>query len=148
MSDAPLTASAIMTFTADLEDRSAALYAELVARFPDQKKLFDRCVKNCAKHKTQLIRTYQETVTDALETGYSFEGIVLGDYAAEAVLPEGADMAAALDVAMALEKAAIAFYEIVAERSASLLATIPRVFLRVARKRQQRLDALVALVDS
>lgn len=145
MSDAPLTASAIMTYTADLEDRSAALYGELSARYPEQAKLFSRCAKDCAKHQTQLVRTYQETVTDALETGFSFEGIVLRDYAVETALPGGSDLAADLAVAVALEEQAIAFYEIVAERSASLLATIPRAFLRVAKKRQQRLDALKEL---
>jgi rubrerythrin len=142
MSDTPLTAAAIMHFAEELEDRSAALYADLAARFPAQAALFQGFAVDCGKHKTQIVRTYQETVTDALETNYSFEGLKLNDYQVSANVPAGASLSEAVAAAQALEQGAIAFYEAIAASSGALLATIPGAFRRVARRRAARLSEL------
>jgi rubrerythrin len=147
MSDTPLTASAIMSFCQRLEDHSAALYAELATRFPEQGKLFEGLSEDCGKHKTQIVRTYQETVTDALETNYSFEGLQLPVDALGVGVSAASDLNAAVSAAISLEERAIAFYEEVAVRSESLLATIPRAFNRVARRRQRRKETLIALLS-
>ena len=146
MGDIPLTAAAIISFTQDLEDRSASLYEALATRFPQHRGLFESMAVDCGKHKTQITRTYQETVTDALETNYAFAGLRLPKNIADTTLGETADLGAAVSVAIALETRAIAFYEEVAERSESLLATIPRAFSRVAKRRQRRIEALRALL--
>jgi rubrerythrin len=146
MSDTPLTASAILSFCQRLEDHSAALYAELATRFPQQRELFEGFAEDCRKHKIQIVRTYQETVTDALETNYSFEGLRLPAEALGVAVGEDSDLNTALSVAIALEEQAIAFYEEVAVRSESLLATIPRAFNRVARRRQRRKESLAAIL--
>ena len=104
--------------------------------------MFAGFAKDCDKSSTTVVRTYQETITDALEAGYSFEGIALSNYAADVDLPEGADLSQAVAQAIALEDKAIAFYQDVAEASESLLATIPRAFKRVARTRRRRVDKL------
>ncbi|MBN1399548.1 MAG: hypothetical protein JXA74_01850 [Anaerolineae bacterium] len=147
MSDTPLTASAIMSFCQRLEDHSAALYAELATRFAEHGQLFEGLSEDCEKHKTQIVRTYQETVTDALETNYSFEGLQLPAEALDITVGAEADLGAALSAAISLEERAIAFYEEVAVRSESLLATIPRAFNRVARRRQRRKESLAALLS-
>jgi rubrerythrin len=144
MSDQPLTASAIISFCERLEDDSAAFYNALAEGFPAEANTFAGYAKDCARHKTQVVRTYQETVTDALETGYSFEGLSLDAYAVDlGDVPE--DLAAALSKAAELETKAIAFYTDTAEASESLLATIPRAFARVARRRARRQAALEAM---
>ena len=151
MSEQPLTAAAIISFSTDLEARSQAFYqalaalAALAGRFAGQQATFAGFAQDCAKSSVTVTRTYQETITDALEAGYSFEGIVLSDYAADADLAEGIDLPQAVAQAMALEEKAIAFYEDVAEASRALLATIPRAFTRVARTRRRRLDKLQAI---
>jgi rubrerythrin len=147
MSDTPLTAAAIISFCQRLEDHSAALYTELAKRFPQRGKLFEEMAEDCKKHKIQIVRTYQETVTDALETNYSFEGLQLPEEAADIVVSGDSDLNAALSAAIALEDRAITFYEEVAVRSESLLATIPRAFNRVARRRQRRKESLAALLS-
>jgi rubrerythrin len=91
------------------------------------------------------MRTYQETITDALETGFSFAGLSLSTYEVDVELPHGIELDQALAKAIALEERAIAFYQAVAERSEPLLATIPRAFRRVARTRRRRLEKLAAL---
>jgi hypothetical protein len=145
MSQQQITAAAIISFCTDLEARSQAFYQALGERFSEQADAFGRFAKDCAKSSTTVVRTYQETVTDALETGFSFEGIVLSNYAIDTDLPKGIDLAGATAQAIALEETAIAFYQDVAEASESLLATIPRAFKRVARTRRRRKDKLQAL---
>jgi rubrerythrin len=140
-----LTAAAIISFSTDLESRSEAFYQALGERFAEQEATFDRFAKDCAKSSTTITRTYQETITDALEAGFSFEGIALSNYETDTELPEGIDLNQAIAQAIALEETAIAFYQDVAEASEALLATIPRAFRRVARTRRRRRDKLQAL---
>lgn len=145
MSDQQLTAAAVMSFCETLQGQSAAFYEELARRFPEQRRAFQGYAQRSERDKTQILRTYQETVTDALETGYSFEGLNLRAFAVDLALAEGADLRGALGVAIELERKAIAFYEDVATRSQSLLATIPRAFQRVAERRRQWLAELEAM---
>jgi NAD(P)-dependent dehydrogenase (short-subunit alcohol dehydrogenase family) len=149
MGEQPITAAAIISFSTDLEARSAAFYRALAERFAAHGATWAGFADDCDKSSTTVTRTYQETVTDALETGYSFEGIALSDYAADADLPAdlpaGIGLPQAIAQAIALEEKAIAFYQDVAEASESLLATIPRAFRRVARTRRRRLEQLRAL---
>ena len=145
MSEGPLTASAIISFSTDLEARSAGFYRELAGRYPQHEYTFAGWAEECEKSSTQVIRTYQETITDALEAGFSFSGLSLAAYEVDLDLPAGIGLAQALGKAVALEEQAIAFYQDVAERSDSLLATIPRAFRRAARTRWGRLEKLEAL---
>jgi hypothetical protein len=145
MSQAPITASTIISFSNDLEARSAAYYEALSEAFPEQSVTFGRFARDCAKSSTQVTRTYQETVTDALETGFSFASISLDSYEYNTELPAGADLAQAVGQALALEETAIAFYTDVATSSESLLATIPRAFRRVAKTRRRRREKLEAI---
>ena len=152
-----LTASAIVRFSAELEADSAAFYEELGRRLPEYEKIFSRFAQACLKTAKQVQRTYQETVTDALETGFAFEGLRMEDYDVNLVLPgfrpdsgrdPGYDRLRALEQAMALETTAGAFYEDVADRSSGLLATIPRAFKRAARTHRLRYEALCSLARS
>ena len=145
MSPAPMTASTIISFCTDLEARSETFYESLAERFPEQGAIFQRMARDCAKSSTQVTRTYQETVTDALETGFSFASISLADYEADTELPAEADLPQAVGMALSLEETAIAFYQAVAESSESLLATIPRAFRRVAKTRRRRREKLETL---
>jgi rubrerythrin len=145
MSDQPLTAAAIISYTQELEAQSARFYEALAEKYPAQRDTFAGFAVDCGKHSKQLLRTYQETITDALEAGFSFEGLSLAGYAPDTTLDEGASLSAAVAQALALEETVIAFYDDVADRSESLLATIPRTYRRVAKRRQRRVEKLNAL---
>ena len=145
MSEGPLTASAIIRFSTELEARSAGFYRELTARYPQHEETFAGWAEECGKSSTQVTRTYRETITDALEAGFSFAGLSLAAYEVDLDLPAGIGLDQALGKAVALEEQAIAFYQDVAERSDSLLATIPHAFRRAARTRQRRLEELGTL---
>jgi rubrerythrin len=146
MDEATVTASQVISFAQKLEDESAAFYKALAERWREHQDAFEAFAKECQKHKMLVQRTYQETVTDALETGFSFQGLDLHAYATDTVLEDGADFPDAVRAAVRLEDSAVHFYQDVAQRSGSLLATIPRAFSRVAKAREKRKAELEAML--
>ncbi len=146
MGDGSLTTAAIIRFSEQLENRSSVFYRGLAERWPENEDTFLRFAKDGEKNKKQVVRTYQETISDAYEASFSFEGLDLSEYDVETTLAEDTTYAQALDTAIALEDKACAFYIDVAERSESLLATIPRAFRRVVKKRSKRKDQLKAML--
>ena len=70
----------------------------------------------------------------------------LEDYQVEPELPDDVALADALQMAIALEDHAVRLYQEVAQRSQSLLATIPAAFRRVAKKRTARRKRWEALL--
>ena len=127
----PLTASAVMRFLDELEAGGEAYYRALAAHFPGQAAAFERCAAICAKNRVQVARSYQETISDALEAGYAFEGLDLSPYAPAPTGVPGS-LAEAIAAGISQEESAAACHEDVAARSARLLATIPRVLQRAA----------------
>ncbi len=145
MVDQTITAAFVVSFCEKLEDGSAALYEEMAKRFPEHSAAFQGYAKDCAKSKLTVVRTYQETITDAIEAGYSFEGLRLGDPMFGLALKPDMSLGEAIKVAIALEDKAAAFYLDVADRCQALLATIPGAFRKVARTRAQRKAKLESL---
>jgi rubrerythrin len=143
--DEQITASAIISFCGEWEDEAAQFYEQLAQRFTDHGATFSAMAKECARHKTLVLRTYQETVSDILETGYAFTDLKPEDYLVDLTLSESATLSQGLACAILLEERAISFYQEVTRRSQSLLATIPRAFSKVAIKRSERLAQLQTL---
>jgi hypothetical protein len=146
MDDVNLTASMIVSFSKKLEDETAAFYQQLAGRFAEQGDAFAKAAEDAQKHKTWIVRTYQETISDALEACFCFQGMNLREYDVQTALAADEGLADALQRAVALEEVAISFYLEVAERSQSLLATIPAAFKRVAKKRTARRSQWEALI--
>jgi hypothetical protein len=141
------TASAIMTFSEKLEDDSVILYEGLAGKYDQAKDVFLGFAKESKKNKVHLIRTYQETISDALEATFSFEGLEFPEFNFQAPLEEGTDFKDALKMVLEIEEKVPALYSDVAERAQALLATIPRAFSRVAKKRSARQTDLTDLLD-
>ncbi len=147
MRNSTLTASAIMSFAEKLEDDSSAFYEKLAARFDEGQEAFLGFAKDSKKNKTHLVRTYQETISDALEATFSFEGLELPDYDFETALAEDTSFKDALEMALEIEEQASDLYFQIADQAQSLLATIPRAFSRVAKKRRARKESLRPMLD-
>ncbi len=147
MENMDLTASAVISFIQKLEDSSSAFYEELAERWAESKEIFVTFAKESGKNKTLVTRTYQETISDALEAAFSFEGLDLRDHAISTALAENASYSEALGMAIKLEEKACKFYLDAAERSQSLLATIPMAFKRVAKTRGKRKLELQRIKD-
>jgi hypothetical protein len=147
MGNMPVTASAVMSFAQRLEEDSAAFYRQLAQRWPEHAELFLEFAKECEKSRIHLTRTYQETITDALEACFCFEGMDLESHWAEAATAADLGLGDAIAVAVRLEDRASVFYHEVAQRSQSLLATIPRAFSRAAKVRDKRKSMLQSIVE-
>jgi rubrerythrin len=147
MEESNVTASAIISFAEKLEEDSSKFYRQLAEKYIENKELFLSFVEESRKNKILVTRTYQETITDALEACF-IKGINLNDSIAEITLAEDAKYSTALKVAIELEEKAGKFYLDTAERSESLLATIPRVFREVAERRNNRKLKLKTLLKS
>jgi rubrerythrin len=145
MPDRQTTASAIISFSQELEGRASAFYRALAQAFPQHEAMFLGFAEESDRNETLLTRTYRETVSDALETGFAFEGLDLEEYASETGVAANTSLGDAVTRAKAMEDSAIAFYRTVAEQSRSLLATIPSAFRRVARRRDERRRTLESL---
>lgn len=145
MEEQTVTAAAVITFCGLLEDGAAALYEEVARRYALYTEQATVFAAECRKSKLLVLRTYQETITDAIEAGYAFDGLRLGDPLFGVALDDAASAAEALAQTSALEAAAAAFYVDIAERSQDLLATIPGAFRRAGRTHAQRLQRLQAL---
>ena len=146
METANPTASTVISFAQELEEKSAAFYEKLSERFPESKELFLSFADGSRKNKVLVTRTYQETITDAIEACYSFKNLNMDDYMIQTTLQERASHSDALKSAIQLEEVACKFYSEVAERCSSLLATIPRAFKKVAQergKRQLKLESML-----
>lgn len=147
MEDTMLTASAIMHYVEKLEEESATFYEKLAQKFTQGQDAFLGFAKESKKNKTHLVRTYQETISDALEAMFSFEGLALPDHDFEAALAEETGFREAVELAVEIEEKTSKLYVQIAEQAQSLLATIPRAFSRVAKTRGARKETLQAMLN-
>lgn len=132
------TASIVINFAQDLEENSAAFYRKLAENFPEAREAFLSFAENSRRNKILVTRTYQETITDAIEACYSFKNLNMDDHVIQTSVPERTSYSDALRAAMHLEEKACKFYSDVADRCSSLLATIPRAFKKAAHERSAR----------
>jgi len=146
MENLNVTASAIISFAESLEDSSSTFYEKLAEKFVESKDIFQAFANTYKKTKMLVIRTYQETVSDVLETGFSFEGLNLKDYAVRTALSEDTCYTEAVGIAIELEEKAYKFYLDIAKQS--LLATIPRSFTKAGEVRIKRKLELRSMLDN
>jgi len=139
------TTAGVISFAERLEERSMSFYEGMADRFPDHSDLFAGFARESRLNKVLVTRTYQETVTDALETQYSFEGLDLAGAIPQGAWADSPSLAGAIDTSLVLEKAAAEFYVEVARRSKTLLSTIYTAFNRIADTRRKRLSRLESL---
>jgi len=132
------TASEIVKFAGELEEKSANFYEKMAERFPERKDIFLSFAKENRKCKKMVQRAYSEVVSDALETGFSFEGMESGKYLIETNFSQNENVRLLLNKALEMEKKIQKFYLDAAEKSKSLLADVPRVFERIGKKREER----------
>jgi len=74
------TASQVVRFAKEMEDKIEVFYKNLAEKYKEQSEIFSSFAKESRKNKTVIQRTYQGVVSDALETGYSFDEFVVDDY--------------------------------------------------------------------
>jgi rubrerythrin len=132
------TASTVIDFAGKLEEDSSIFYEMLAAKFVENKEQFLSFAEESKKNKILILRTYQETITDALEACFCFKGLNLEDYVVSTTLGRHMSCSAALKLAIDNEQRAVQFYSTIANLSKGLLGTIPMAFRKVAERRKSR----------
>ncbi len=139
------TCSGAISLSRELEEESAKFYQELSKSFEKDKDLFLGFAKENAKYVTQIQRAYYGVITDAIEGCFAFD-LNPDDYKVPAAPSKGATYPNALKEAMAIEEKILKFYQVAAEQSKHLMADVPRNFTLVAKKRNERIHKLKALL--
>lgn len=140
------TCSGAISLSRELENGSAKFYEELSRAFEKDKELFLGFAKDNAKYVTQIERAYYGVITDAIEGCFAFD-LNPEDFQVKAAPSKDASYSNALKEALAMEETILNFYRVAAEQSKHLMADIPRNFTLVAKKRNERLPKLKALLD-
>jgi rubrerythrin len=138
------TASSVISFSKELEGESAKFYEALAEKFAQAKDSFLTFAKENNKYITQVERAYYGVITDAIEGCYAFD-LEAGDYALETKLAEGAGYGDALSQVVKMEEVIVRFYTDAAKQSESLMADVPRAFMLIVKKRNERLAKLASL---
>jgi rubrerythrin len=132
------TASQIINYAVELEDKSAKFYEGLAEEFKQHKETFLSFVKENKKNKLLVQRVYNEVVSDALETGFSFEGFGTDDYSIEVDWDENESFPRVIEKVLDIEEKIERFYLNAAKKSKSFLADVPRAFERIAKRKGER----------
>jgi rubrerythrin len=138
------TASSVISFARELEGESAKFYEDLAQRFAEGEDTFLGFAKENKKNVVQIERAYYGVITDAIEGCFAFD-MESDDYAIETALAEKAGYSDALSQAVKMEETMVRFYTDAAEQSKSLMADVPRAFMLIVRKRNDRLAKLRSL---
>ena len=139
------TASEGITLSRKLENDSANFYENLAQRYPRDAETFIFYARENRKNIVQIERAYYGVISDAIEGGFAFN-IDPADYTLKTTVPDGADYVDVLGQALEIEEKIIKFYSHAAEQSKSLLADVPRTFTMIAKKRENRIVKLGAIL--
>lgn len=131
------TASAVVGYARQLEEEGALFYSEAAETAESQRERFLALAKENRRNAVQVQTVYYGVISDALEAGFSFN-LDTADYETLLVLSDAGGPAATAERAIDMEERTMTFYKDAAEQSRSLLADIPRLFARLAKKRQSR----------
>ena len=140
------TAAAVISHMAGLEKASADFYEQWASRLPRLQEPFRTLAGDNHKYATRIRQAYNNAVTDALETAFSFEGLT-----AEVTPPDLEPSATApevLQAALHLESEIQSFYEKAAASSRLLFADVSRVMGRMAKSRESRQAQIQAALQS
>jgi len=140
------TASEVISFAKALEEDSAQLYKDLSERYERDVSIFLSFAEENQKNIVQIERAYYGVISDAIEGCFAFN-LDPDEYALQVQLEENTEYSDALRLFIPMEEKIIRFYHDAAEQSRSLLADVPRVFVKVAKKRRERSSRLTSLMD-
>ncbi|MDR3568566.1 MAG: hypothetical protein P4L43_11120 [Syntrophobacteraceae bacterium] len=136
------TSSAVIGFAESLETGAARFYEAAAARIVDLAPFFRDLARENGKNVQSIKRAYYSVISDALETGFSFQNLLSEPYAIETVLPPEGDAAQILTIAIANETRMVSFYQQAAHCSQSFMADLSRVLKRIANNGEKRLSRL------
>ena len=138
------TASSVISFARELEEKGSQFYEESARLFPDNETVYLKYAKDNRKYISQFETAYYSVISDAIEGCFAFK-IKPDLYSFDVDVDRGLDSGRVIKQAVTIEDAMRRFYQDAAEQSQSLLADVPRVFSLIARKRAERKQELEQL---
>ena len=138
------TTAQVVDLAKRLGRQSAEFYANLAEADVDHRDLFQAYSRQDSGSTKQIEQAYRYAVSDALETGFSFD-LEEDDYALQFALEGAAGPADRIGQAKSIEEVAVRFFRDAARQSESLMADIAVLFRALARKRMRRLAELAEL---
>lgn len=139
------TMAAVMSYVSKIENDSASFYENNAEKYLELKAIFLSWAKENKNFEKNIKRTYFGVITDTLESNFSFEGLDTDNYEIEVVLSDNAGLSEATKKASEIEDTIKGFYLKAAHLSESLMADIPRLFKKIAKKREERCQSLESL---
>jgi rubrerythrin len=139
------TASEGITFAKKLENDSAKFYEDAAQRNTRAAETFLSFASENRKNISQIERAYYGVITDAIE-GCIALNINPDNHTLKTAIKDGAAHADVLNQAVEIENKIIEFYSEAAEQSKSLMADVPRAFMMIVKKRENRLEKLDSLL--
>ena len=139
------TMAGVMSFVSKIENDSASFYRNCAEKYPELENIFLSWNKENNKFEKNIKRTYFGVITDTLESNYAFQGLDTDDYNFETQLPEDVDSSESVKKAREIEDTIKNFYLKAAQLSEGHMADIPRLFRKIAKKREERCQTLDTL---
>jgi len=139
------TMAGVMSFVSKIENDSASFYRNYAEKYPGLENTFLSWHKENTKFEKNIKRTYFGVITDTLESNYAFQGLDTDDYDLETQLAEDVDSSEAVKKACEIEETIKDFYLKAAQLSEGHMADIPRLFRKIAKKREERCQTLESL---
>ena len=140
------TSASVISFTKRLEADSSSFYEKMAEEYPQAAELFLTFAKENNKYSTMIQRAYYGVITDAIEGCFAFS-VETDKYLFEKEPTGELSYTDALNQAIDMERKLISFYTDAAEQSKAFMADVPRTFLIVAKKRNNREDKLRVLLE-
>ena len=134
-----------MTLARKLETESAKFYEDLAQSFAKYADTFLTFAKENKRNITDLNRTYNWVITDAIEGCYCLD-LEEDEFTLNTDISAKVSISEALRKAVEMENTIIKYYTTAAEQSKPLMADVPRAFSMVARKRNARVTELESMV--
>jgi len=140
------TASQVINFAIKLEENLVKLYEDLAENHPEKKDIFLSFARENKKNKTSIQRAYHEVVSDALETGFSFEALSVDEKFFEINLNQEDKLSTIPSKLLDIEERVQNFCQDVALKSKPFLADVPGVFEKIAKKKEERKEKIKAVI--
>ncbi len=136
------TMAAVMSFVSKLENDSALFYQDWAMKFSEVEDIFSAWSKENKTFEKRVKQTYFGVITDAIESTFSFSKLDTSEYEFDTTLSEDAGIQDVKKKAEDIEATLKDFYSGAAQQSEGLMADLPRLFRKIAKKREDRLTEL------
>jgi hypothetical protein len=133
------TMAAVMSFVSKLENDSASFYWDWADKFSELEETFSAWAKENKTFEKRVKQTYFGVITDAIESTFSFAKLDTDTYEFDTTLPDDASLQDVKKKAAVIETTLTNFYSAAAQQSEGLMADLPRLFAKIAQKREDRL---------